>query len=130
MTQPTPAFDALGAQLQHMRDDLLAQLRAQRGGSVGRAEAAAEARTLATGDWAQDDAQRDLTFALEEREAAELSAIDAALQRIANGNYGQCTDCGVDIAPARLQANPVALRCIQCQDGWEHRHGEAPPPKM
>lgn len=81
MTQPTPAFDALGAQLQHMRDDLLAQLRAQRGGSVGRAEAAAEARTLATGDWAQDDAQRDLTFALEEREAAELSAIDAALQR-------------------------------------------------
>ncbi len=126
----TTSFDALGAQLQQMREGLLAQLRAQRGGAVGRAEAAAEARTLATGDWAQDDAQRDLTFALEEREAAELNAIDAALQRIASGEYGQCSDCGVDITPARLQANPVALRCIQCQGVWERNHGEAPPPKM
>ena len=126
----TTSFDALGAQLQHMRAGLLAQLREQRGGTVGRAEAAAEARTVATGDWAQDDAQRDLSFALEEREAAELNAIDAALQRIANGEYGQCSDCGVDIAPARLQANPVALRCIQCQGVWERSHGDAPPPKM
>ena len=126
----TTSFDALGAQLQQMREGLLAQLRAQRGGAVGRAEAAAEARTLATGDWAQDDAQRDLTFALEEREAAELNAIDAALQRIASGEYGQCSDCGVGIAPARLQANPVALRCIQCQGVWERSHGEALPPKM
>lgn len=126
----TTSFNALGAQLQHMRDDLLAQLRAQRGGTVSRAEAAAQARTLATGDSAQDDAERDLNFALEEREAAELNAIDAALQRIASGEYGQCSDCGVDIAPARLQANPVALRCIQCQGVWERNHGETTPPKM
>ncbi len=110
-------------QLHALRADLLAQLRQQRGGEVSRADAAADSRDLAQGDWAQADAQRDLSVALQERELHELNQIDAALARISEGDYGACTDCGADIPDARLQANPVAERCIGCQTKFESTHG-------
>ena len=122
----TPISDTFALQLQQMRQDLLAQLRAQRGGKVGRAEAAAQARDQQSDDWAQADAERDLTVALEERESAELVAIDEALKRLADGSFGLCVDCGVSIPTARLHANPTAMRCVACQDKLEHASGEAP----
>lgn len=123
----TPMSDTYSLQLQAMRADVLAQLRAQRGGRIGRAEAAANARETESDDWAQADAERDLAIALEERESAELVAIDEALRRVADGSYGLCTDCGDAIATARLHANPVALRCLGCQDKAEHARGAARP---
>ena len=126
----TPISDTFGDQLRQMRSDVLAQLRAQRGGRIGRAEAAAEARDNVGDDWAQADAERDLSIALEERESAELVAIDEALGRIADGSYGLCVDCGVSIATARLHANPTALRCVGCQDKAEHAQGGVNVPKM
>ncbi len=65
------------------------------------------------------ETERDLAFGLEERESAELVAIDEALKRIADGSYGLCIDCGVAIATARLHANPTALRCVACQEKAE-----------
>ena len=126
----TPISDTFGDQLRQMRTELLTQVRAQRGGRIGRAEAAAEARDNVGDDWAQADAERDLSIALEERESAELVAIDDALKRIADGSYGLCVDCGVSIATARLHANPTALRCVGCQDKVEHAKGGVNVPKM
>lgn len=123
----TPVSDTFRQQLQAMRSDVIAQLRAQRGGKIGRAEAAANARESESDDWAQADAERDLAFALEERESAELVAIDEALQRVADGSYGLCVDCGTSIATARLHANPVALRCVACQDKAEQASGATKP---
>ena len=48
--------------------------------------------------------------------------IDAALERIQAGSYGTCTDCGIGIPAARLNAHPSAKRCIDCQSLAEHRH--------
>ncbi len=61
-------------------------------------------------------------FAMNEHETAELAAIDAALERIAQGLYGQCMDCGVSIPEARLNAYPTAMRCVSCQDAAEKAH--------
>lgn len=124
----TRISDSFVEQLQTLRSELIAQLRAQRGGKIGRAEAAAAARETDSDDWAQADAERDLGFALEERESAELIAIDEALRRVADGSYGLCIDCGESIATARLHANPVALRCLACQDKVEHASGAARHP--
>jgi DnaK suppressor protein len=123
----TPISDTFTQQLQQMRSELLAQLREQRGGKVGRAESAAEAREQQSDDWAQADAERDLSVALEERESAELVAIDDALKRVADGSFGLCIDCGVSIPTARLHASPTALRCVNCQEKMESSSGEAPP---
>jgi DnaK suppressor protein len=126
----TPISDTFDAQLRQMRTTLLAQVRAQRGGRVGRAEAAADALDNVGDDWAQANAERDLSIALEERESAELVAIDAALKRVADGSYGLCLDCGAALPTARLHANPTALCCVACQDKREHARGGVNVPRM
>lgn len=64
-------------------------------------------------DLDQADASRDLS---------ELRMLDAARQRMNEGRYGECIDCGLDIGFARLQANPGAQRCIACQTLFEKTH--------
>lgn len=43
-----------------------------------------------------------------------LAEIDAAQKRLDAGAYGTCENCGRPIAPARLEARPVARTCIDC----------------
>jgi RNA polymerase-binding protein DksA len=49
------------------------------------------------------------------REVADLADAEAALERIKEGTYGVCVDCGDDITRERLNAYPTAKRCILCQ---------------
>jgi DnaK suppressor protein len=44
-----------------------------------------------------------------------IDEIDAALDRIADGTYGRCTHCGVDIPVERLEFRPFAAGCVACQ---------------
>jgi RNA polymerase-binding transcription factor DksA len=37
------------------------------------------------------------------------------LQRLDEGTYGRCVDCGQDLSAARLEAKPEAARCVTCQ---------------
>ena len=107
-------------QLLVMRTSLLEQMSAQRGGVLGRAEAAADHFERREDSSAQVATERELEFAIGEREVDELASIDAALARIEAGTYGECIDCGVSIPAPRLQASPEVTRCIQCQEKVEH----------
>lgn len=100
--------------LVRQRQSLLQQLSLQRG-DVSRVEAAVAHRSL--GDNAHDQAfgERELELILDDRETVELQHVAAALKRIEEGCYGECTDCGADIPPARLRAAPEAERCVSCQ---------------
>lgn len=60
----------------------------------------------------------------------ELSALEAAHERIAGGSYGQCIQCGQDIGIERLRASPAAERCIRCQTLFEKLHGGAGTPTL
>ena len=51
------------------------------------------------------------------RRAAERQKIHAALTRIEEGEYGYCTDCGEDIEPKRLAADPAIALCLDCLRG-------------
>ena len=105
-----------------MRSSLLEQMSAQRGGELDRAQAAADHFERRQDSSAQVATERELEFAIGEREIGELAMIDAALARIEAGTYGGCTDCGIDIPAPRLQASPEAPRCIHCQEKAEqHR---------
>lgn len=55
--------------------------------------------------------ERDLI----ERCVSQLQDIAATHDRIARGDIGICADCGEAIESARLEANPVASRCTDCQ---------------
>jgi DnaK suppressor protein len=102
-----------------MRAALLARIAAQRGGTVSRADAAADHFGQPEVSRAQVATERELEFALGERETAELTAIAAALARIEAGTYGLCNDCGLTIPAARLKVSPEAPRCILCQEQAE-----------
>jgi DnaK suppressor protein len=54
-----------------------------------------------------------------ERDRTELAAVEAALERLVDGRYGRCADCGEPIGTQRLQAQPAALRCLDCQAAAE-----------
>ncbi len=56
------------------------------------------------------------------RDQEELTEIAEARNRIAEGSYGECVDCGLPIAFERLLAQPIAKRCIADQEAWEKKH--------
>ena len=117
-----PHATAFQHKLETQRASLLAQIAAQRGGQTSRAEVAAEHFARHEDSDAQVNTARDLEFAINEHETAELAAIDAALARLQAGTYGQCTDCDARIPDARLNAAPEAARCVGCQTSTEHNN--------
>ena len=115
-------LDALRQRLLDTRHDLMQRIAQQRGGALGRVEAATEQFDQSEDEHAQNITERELAFAIDEHESAELNAIQAALVRVREGTYGECIDCGQSIAVARLQASPEAERCVTCQTQQEqHR---------
>lgn len=111
--------DPFKAQLLARRTGLLEQLAQLRGGAVSRTEASADHFGRPEDPGAQTATERELEFALDAHESAELDAVDAALKRMEAGSYGQCVDCGITIPAARLHAAPEAARCITCQEKTE-----------
>ena len=53
------------------------------------------------------------------RRRRKLSQIDAALERIEADEFGDCQECGEDIATARLEVDPTVLLCINCASARE-----------
>lgn len=51
----------------------------------------------------------------ERRRGVERQRIEAALERIEDGNFGYCTVCDEDIAIKRLENDPSVPNCIDCQ---------------
>jgi RNA polymerase-binding transcription factor len=58
---------------------------------------------------------REIDYTLGDNAEQVRSAIEAALQRIDDGTYGTCTNCGREIPPERLEASPWASLCIDCK---------------
>ncbi len=48
-----------------------------------------------------------------------IPAINRAMDRIKNGTYGVCVDCGEEICKDRLMYIPEAERCVPCQEKKE-----------
>jgi DnaK suppressor protein len=67
-----------------------------------------------------DEMQRALDRALVidtlDRNSALLREVRTALERLANGSYGQCLQCEEEINPKRLSAVPWAPFCLTCQE--------------
>ena len=66
-----------------------------------------------------DRASQENDFSIElrarDRERKLIKKIDDAIERIDNGEYGYCIDCGAEIGIGRLEARPTATQCIDCK---------------
>jgi RNA polymerase-binding transcription factor DksA len=68
-------------------------------------------------DWGESATKHQQNEALAGQETligTEIASIRRALDRIAEGSYGECVRCGRDIAEKRLEARPEAALCIDC----------------
>ena len=67
------------------------------------------------GDTLAVERERDLALSAQARAAIEQ--IDAAVEKIHAGTYGQCENCGTNIPKERLKALPYAALCVKCKSG-------------
>ncbi len=66
------------------------------------------------GDEAANIYNKQILLSLTENERNRLKEVDEALDRIGNGTYGICEECGGPIGLKRLDVRPVAKYCVPC----------------
>jgi DnaK suppressor protein len=71
------------------------------------------------GESSEADIQEDIELALIQMKSETLNRVDDALGRLEQGTYGNCFDCGEEIAEKRLRALPFAVRCKDCEEARE-----------
>jgi DnaK suppressor protein len=113
--------------------ELLLNLRARLRGDVTQLANAAlkKSRSEANGDLSSmpihmadigsDNFEQEFTLSLMENEGGTLSQIETSLERIEEGSYGQCEECGAKIPKARLNAIPYATLCVRCAEHQENQ---------
>ena len=111
-------LETLGARLEALAGELEAAL-------AGSADAArpVELDQPAIGRVSRVDAiqQQQMVEAGRQAQRARLQQVRAALQRLAEGEYGDCASCGECIGFARLEARPESPFCVACQSARERR---------
>ena len=71
------------------------------------------------GDKSADTLNREFLFAQTDVNRQSLRRVEEALDRIREGRFGKCEECGGPISPARLKAIPWARNCVRCQEKLE-----------
>ena len=72
-------------------------------------------------DVATDNFDRELNLDLASSEQSLLNRVDGALQKLKDGTYGVCENCGKSIGLKRLKAVPYAELCIKCKEAEEKK---------
>ena len=70
-------------------------------------------------DQAGDERDREMSLLLTGRDKEKLQAINEALEKIREGSYGICEECGDKIGPGRVKVMPLAKYCVSCQSKIE-----------
>ncbi len=73
------------------------------------------------GDQAVSSAMELLRTSFQSTEIKEYNRIVRALEKIEDGSYGICVDCGEPISAKRLKSFPNAERCLVCQEEYEDK---------
>jgi DnaK suppressor protein len=109
----TSRFNHLKTILECRRSELAYQLRDKI--RAVRSDGNSHSDVLDDAEGSEVDTQEDIGFALIQLKTETLTQIDIALRRLEEGDYGNCFECGAEIAEARLRALPFAVRCRQCE---------------
>jgi DnaK suppressor protein len=77
-------------------------------------------RAMDAGDISSVDLLQSIGIKLMDIRQEELIKMDAAERKLNEGTYGICEECGKEISEERLAAMPYAVRCIECEERFEH----------
>jgi len=101
------SIDERRAQLESRRQELLDRM----------AQVETELDSHEAKDWEEQATEQENDEVLERlgfAARAEIAQIDAALQRVATGDFGICARCGEEIAEKRLDLLPYTPHCANC----------------
>ena len=105
--------------LEERRREILAQVQekmrdVRAEGGIGEGQGVLDAA-----ESSEADIQDDIEFALIQMKSETLNRIEEALVRLDEGTFGNCFECGDEIAERRLRALPFAVRCKDCEEARE-----------
>jgi RNA polymerase-binding transcription factor DksA len=75
------------------------------------------------GDGTTEAVERINTTAAARSIAAAIAEVDRALEKVEDGTYGTCDDCGRAVGAERLEAAPWAALCVDCAAKRSRAHG-------
>jgi DnaK suppressor protein len=113
-------YDELKRLLDDRRREILSQVHEKIRGVRTESSTKNMSEVYDAGESSESDIQEDIEFALIQMKTETLGKIDEALSRLEEGAYGNCYECGEEIAPQRLRALPFAVRCKDCEQAREN----------
>ena len=115
----TPAKTSRYSELKQMLEDCRSELMNDVQGRIRDVRAEGDREVLDQGESSEVDIQEDIEFALIQMKSETLNKINEALGRLEGGAYGNCFECGEEVAERRLRALPFAVRCKDCEEARE-----------
>ena len=125
-----PQLAQLRDTLRVRRRELLDDIRSEMLASDNQGFQELAGRVHDSGEASVADLLSDLNLAIIDQHIDELRATEEALERIAEGSYGMCVECGEPIEFERLKAQPTASRCVEHQRQYERTHAPEQPPRL
>ena len=110
-------YDELKQMLEDRRRELMSEVQGKM--RDVRTDSIKDREVFDQGESSEVDIQEDIEFALIQMKSETLNKINEALRRLDERTYGNCFECGEEIAEARLRALPFALRCKDCEEARE-----------
>jgi DnaK suppressor protein len=114
-----PAKTNRYTELRQMLEDRRRELMSDVQGRIRDVRAEGDREVLDQGESSEVDIQEDIEFALIQMKSETLNKINEAIRRLEEDTYGNCFECGEEIAEPRLRALPFALRCKDCEEARE-----------
>jgi DnaK suppressor protein len=106
-----------------LRDDILAKIGQEMGTKLDEDPRMSSISTLDIGDLSQLDVDGDIDYAILNMYVEKLHDVEHALDRLDEGTYGYCDECGRMIPLERLKILPFTEHCVRCQEkreqGWQ-----------
>ncbi len=97
-----------------LRGDVSAMADAALGKSRSEANGDLSSMPIHMADLGSDNFEQEFTLSLMENDESTLGQIETALERIEDGEYGRCVECGGIVPKLRLNAIPYTPFCVKC----------------
>ncbi len=101
-------------------NDMLKELFVESGGTIAEMQDA-DLEFPDPADRANYEFERNTTLRIRDRERKLIKKVREAMERVENGTYNECEECGESIGKTRLDARPVTTLCIACKQAQEQK---------
>ena len=126
----TERNEELRRMLIELRDEILSRIAQEMGTKSAEDPRMSRISAMDIGDLSQQDLDGDIDYSILNMHVERLRNVEHALDRLEEGNYGYCEDCGRTIRLERMRVLPFTKYCIRCQEKREQMGQESKLKKM